>query len=238
MKNNSDDNSSSRSTPERRDEAGHTDPMIWNGCLDMLAGDALELRNALADAAHGSDWDLAFTLLDENPHSLSPNVWRPQGKSWFTPLHQAAWSNAPIAVVEELLGRGAWKFLTTSSGETASEIALRRGHTELATVLTPEVPWRFDIEIYKKLDHQLAQLVESRIRPQLEVQLRHPSCVVLTEHPETPLWYPIPGMYGGFNIQLMCNYLYVESWCRVAGGSGQAHVVTTEGFTLVDEGFV
>ena len=33
-------------------------------------------------------------------------------------------------------------------------------------------------------------------------------------------------------------YLYVESWIRVVGDSGQAHVVTHEGVTLVDEGFV
>jgi hypothetical protein len=45
-------------------------------------------------------------------------------------------------------------------------------------------------------------------------------------------------MYGGFSVRLMPGYLYVESWIRVAGGSGQAHVVTHEGVTMVDEGFV
>ena len=46
-------------------------------------------------------------------------------------------------------------------------------------------------------------------------------------------------MYGGFSIALMKeSYLYVESWIRVVGDSGQAHVVTHEGVTLVDEGFV
>jgi hypothetical protein len=46
-------------------------------------------------------------------------------------------------------------------------------------------------------------------------------------------------MYGGFSIALMRgNYLYVESWIRIVGDSGQAHVITHEGVTLVDEGFV
>ena len=46
-------------------------------------------------------------------------------------------------------------------------------------------------------------------------------------------------MYGGFSIALMKgSYLYVESWIRVVGDSGLAHVITHEGVTLVDEGFV
>jgi len=209
--------------------------MIWDGRLDQFVGDGLNLRNALADAAHRSDWDTVLRLLDENPQSLSPNMWRPLGKSWFTPLHQAAWSNAPVTVVEELLSRGAWRLAITSAGATASDIALHRGYTELATVLAPKLPQEFNIEIYRKLDHQLAQLLESRIRPELDVRLRHPSCDVLTEHPEKALWYPIPGMYGGFRIELMRNYLVVDSSSRMSGG--QAFVVTTEGFTLIDEYF-
>ncbi len=43
-------------------------------------------------------------------------------------------------------------------------------------------------------------------------------------------------MYGGFNIQLREDHLYVESWCRVVGGSGQAHVVSRDGYTLVRAG--
>ena len=53
------------------------------------------------------------------------------------------------------------------------------------------------------------------------------------------VWFGVPGMYGGFSITLMDGlYLYVVSWIRVVGDSGQAHVVTHAGATLVDEGFV
>jgi hypothetical protein len=45
-------------------------------------------------------------------------------------------------------------------------------------------------------------------------------------------------MYGGFDIQLRDGYLEVTSWCRVVGGSGQRHVITEDGATLVDRGFV
>ncbi len=56
------------------------------------------------------------------------------------------------------------------------------------------------------------------------------------------LWFPIPGMYGGFSywfeqedkvIKLIC-----ESWSRVVGGSGQRHEITEDNFQLVDERFV
>lgn len=47
---------------------------------------------------------------------------------------------------------------------------------------------------------------------------------------------PVSGMYGGFSIELRSGYLEVSSWSRVVGGSGQTHVTTREGYTLVAEG--
>ena len=52
------------------------------------------------------------------------------------------------------------------------------------------------------------------------------------------MWFPVPGMYGGFDITLRQDFLDVKSWCRVVGGSGQVHLVTPAGAILVDEGFV
>jgi hypothetical protein len=55
-------------------------------------------------------------------------------------------------------------------------------------------------------------------------------------------WFPVPGMYGGFDYRLEGEgreaRLVVESWCRVVGGSGQRHEVTVAGSRLVEEGFV
>ena len=56
------------------------------------------------------------------------------------------------------------------------------------------------------------------------------------------MWFQVPGMYGGFNYWLETTRVGVklvsESWCRVAGGSGQRHEVTSAGSQLVEEGFV
>jgi len=55
-------------------------------------------------------------------------------------------------------------------------------------------------------------------------------------------WIPIPGMCGGFSYLLKKEngnfQMYVKSWCRVVGGSGQAHTIDKNGYTLTDEGFV
>ncbi len=58
------------------------------------------------------------------------------------------------------------------------------------------------------------------------------------EIPDRRIWFPVPGMHGGFNIHLRDGYLDVASWCRVVGFSGQRHVITEEGTTLVEQGFV
>jgi hypothetical protein len=59
---------------------------------------------------------------------------------------------------------------------------------------------------------------------------------------ESAVWFPVPGMYGGFKYWLEEHdaqlTLTCESWCRVASGSGQRHAITEEGVTLVDERFV
>jgi len=55
-------------------------------------------------------------------------------------------------------------------------------------------------------------------------------------------WFPVPGMYGGFKYRLEADTsgmpLICESWCRVAGGSGQRHRVTLDGAVLLESGFV
>lgn len=53
-------------------------------------------------------------------------------------------------------------------------------------------------------------------------------------------WLEIPGMCGGFAYWLERGKgglrLVSESWCRVAGGSFQRHMITPTGSRLVEEG--
>ena len=69
-----------------------------------------------------------------------------------------------------------------------------------------------------------------------------PELAPLLTSQERQTWFPIPGMYGGFNYWLEGegeqSRLVTESWSRVAEGSGQRHEITVEGTRLVEEGFV
>ena len=59
---------------------------------------------------------------------------------------------------------------------------------------------------------------------------------------EKPAWFPIDGMYGGFSYWIEFEdgepRLHSESWCRIEGGSGQYHVITSNEVHLVEDGFV
>jgi hypothetical protein len=68
--------------------------------------------------------------------------------------------------------------------------------------------------------------------------LRYPPVEILREVPGHRLWFLVPGMYGGFEITLIHDFLSVKSWSRIAGGSGQEHLITTEGAILVRDGFM
>jgi hypothetical protein len=67
--------------------------------------------------------------------------------------------------------------------------------------------------------------------------LRYPPVGILHEVPGQRLWFPVPGMYGGFEITLVKDFLEVTSWCWNVGGSGQHHLITAAGAMLVAEGF-
>lgn len=69
-----------------------------------------------------------------------------------------------------------------------------------------------------------------------------PDLAPLLHSQEPKAWFPIPGMYGGFqywfDFERNEAKLITKSWCRIAEGSGQRHEITASGSRLVDEGFV
>ncbi len=163
------------------------------------------------------------------------------GSSGFAPLHQAAWHGAPESVVERLLGLGAWRTLRTADGDTAADIAAARGKDQLAGLLAPRLVREVDATVPAQLECQLHAVILGRVLDLCrKCGFRPPPLTPLLEYPGATLWAAIPGMYGGFAIELVADAdeLEVSSWCRVAGGSGQRHRVRPDGFDLVEEGFV
>jgi hypothetical protein len=86
-------------------------------------------------------------------------------------------------------------------------------------------------------------LIRARAR---EAGIAVPSALPQIEGPEgsqaEPLWYALPGFYGGFAYWLEWRedepMLHAQSWCRVMEGSGMYHTITVSEIRLIEEGFV
>lgn len=211
----------------------------WPGVLDAnaLTERHVQSINRLADAAKVGDWDEVLHLLTANDR-LSANQWRIGGDSLFAPLHQAALLGASQDVVDALLHLGAWRSLRTAAGERPLDIAVRNGHEHLVEALTVRDPGEHERRLFHAWDRQLTELISKRTDRLEPVKIRPvPTEIIALERLED-LYFGYPGMYGGFTMSIFKNRLLVESWSRVVGGSGQAHVITESGCVLVEDGFV
>lgn len=237
------------------------EPFVWCGIVDpdQVFDDVAAAGHELADAAKVGDWSTVFDLLDDPDELVDINWWRPGGTAWCTVLHQAAWQGAPNEVAAELIERGALRSLPDAWGRTAHDVRCERdlnaGHPKdvaaqqrkslvLRTRYLKPPPSPLAPRDVRALNWHLADVIDSRIRGVLydgrdpQRVLRYPPVEILHELPDQHLWFPVPGMNGGFDVRLVEDFLEVESWCRDVRGSGQAHVITSKGAILVDEGFV
>jgi hypothetical protein len=214
----------------------------WPGVLDadLLPKTAVAAGHHLADAAKQGDWPTVMMLLEEEK-AVVAHQWRPGGSAWFTVLHQAAWHGAPPEVTEMLIKRGALRCLRDAKGRTAFDVAAEHDQSdELRTLLKPK-PSPLAPDRIKALDVHLAEIIDSRAgrlssgrtaRP----ALRYPPVEILHELPQWSVWFPVPGMHGGFHIDLRLSYLEVLSWNLEPGGSLHMHVITHQGAVLVSKG--
>jgi hypothetical protein len=212
--------------------------LFWDGITQRSSyrEDIVAERDRLADAARTGDWGTVFDVLEE--HHDWVNSGRIGGPSGYAPLHQAAWHGANPDVVGRLLELGAWRTLRTNAGETARDIALRQGHAHLAERLTPVVLHPVGTDILARLEGNFHGLIRERVDDLVaEHRLRLPELSPLTEVAEPCFWFPVPGMYGGFRYSLDGQELAVDSWCRIAGGSGQTHHITADDVHLVTSGW-
>ena len=217
--------------------------ICWDGIqlLQTLNEDAAKGRSELANAARVHNWSRVFELLGEHPEWI--NACRPGGTSLFAPLHQAAYGGAPFDVIQRLLELGAWRTLQNARGERPVDVAERRGNNQLLDALEPVHKHRVPIGVLLKIQSHFHDVIKGRVdRLITEHALRLPELEPLLEVESSPVWFPVPGMYGGFSYRFESfgveASLVAESWCRVEGGSGQRHEITSEGSRLLEEGFV
>lgn len=201
----------------------------------------LQSRIELADAAKTGDWTKVMTVLEKYPEMA--NVSRPGGKSLFAPLHQAAYAGASETVVLQLISLGAWRTLQNARGERAIDVSQRKEHKHLFRVLEPFLKHQVPVGVLLKIQANFHDVIRGRADELVQQNhLRLPELEPLLELESAEMWFPVPGMYGGFSYQLETfgveAKLVTKSWCRVAEGSGQRHEITSKGSRLVEEGFV
>lgn len=217
--------------------------VVWNGATrtetmnEEFAGVCAEL----SDAARDYRWSRVIELVTGNPELA--NACRLGGSSLFAPLHQAAHGGAPIDVVQRLIDLGAWRTLQNARGERPVDVAERMGYVRLREILEPVYVHRVPAGVLLKMQSHFHVVIRGRVENLVnEHSLRLPELEPLLELREPKMWFAVPGMYGGFSYVLAASgvgaKLVSESWCRVEGGSGQRHEITSEGSRLVDEGFV
>lgn len=212
----------------------------WLGANNPEAADPADLAcsNALADAAREYQWSKVLELLAAEPNRV--NAARIGGKSGFAPLHQAAHGGAPIEVVQALIEAGAYRTLRTTSGDRPVDLARQRGHTHLLELLEPRILLPVFPAKLQLVEEGVHTVIRQRqlARPFLTRHaMRLPPLEVLTEIPGHQLWFPVPGMYGGFHLQLrnvadepVC---LVDSWSRMDWESEERHRVSTGGIQKV-----
>lgn len=216
----------------------------WEGVtrLNMLNSWAADAAVKLADSAKRYDWPVVLDILSKQPRFV--NTTRPDGKALYTPLHQAAHGGAPIEVVKRLLELGAWRTLRNANGERPVDIARRRSHAHLVSLLEPVYKKPVLLEDLRKIQENFHAVIRGRVEELVtKYALRLPELEPLLEMNENEkVWFAVPGMYGGFAYWLegagTNARLITESWCRVVGGSGQRHEIAASGSRLLEEGFV
>jgi hypothetical protein len=138
---------------------------------------------------------------------------------------------------------GAWRALRNAGGERPVDIARRKSHPHLWSILEPAYRQNVADVVLNPIQEHFHALIRQRANDLVrEHALRLPELEPMLEFHPRGFWFPVPGMYGGFSYRLVETgnnaKLISESWCRVSGGSGQRHEITVDGCRLVDEGFV
>jgi len=216
---------------------------IWDGITKSMTLDdrSVKTRHELSNLAKAYHWPKMLKLLGEYPDLI--NTTRPDGQSLYTPLHQAAHGGASVEVVRQMIKMGAWRTIKNAKGEYPVDVAQKRKHHHLVSILKPEYKRSVSPQELRKIQNNFHTIIRERADHLVAKHaLRLPELEALLEMKEPKMWFSIPGMYGGFIFWLEtmadgCGKLITESWFRVSDTPGQRHEITYGGSKLVTEAF-
>jgi hypothetical protein len=143
--------------------------------------------------------------------------------------------------MQTLIELGAWRTLQNALGERPVDIAEKRRRDAL--ILTPRSKRHVPLGTLLNIQSHFHAVIRGRAAKQVEhYELRLPELEPLLEIEQGPIWFPVPGLAGGFSYDFVAEgaqaKLESKSWCRIVAGSGERHEITAGGSRLVEEGFV
>lgn len=205
----------------------------WDGALTVqgMNGELIRQRNEIARAVAVNDWVATLPILTENQELV--NAALRKGRSWSTLLHWATAIDAPKEFVLELTRLGAFRTVCDPAGKRAVDIVADKRRSTLIGILEPELQLCVCPEYLLCMQELFHGLVRAAmIRYHVTVPLRLPQLSILTETRGNHIWFPVPGMAGGFSFWLEKqenSYVLIsESWSRIWAGSMRHRITPVE----------
>jgi hypothetical protein len=215
----------------------------WDGALTIqgMNGEFVQERDQIARAVAADDWAAMMPLLSEYPDLVNMTLRR--DRSWSTLLHWAAANDAPEEFVRELTRLGAFRSVRDPAGKRAIDIVASKERQTLVELFDPKLEQTVSPEHLSFMQELFHGLIRAAMLGyHVSVPLRLPQLSILTERQDIAIWFPVPGMAGGFHFWLEkeehSHVLLAESWSRIVGGSGMRHRITPFEVILLEEGFV
>lgn len=207
-----------------------------NVYTDILRKEAVGCYQEIAQLGANHKWHDLIDAIEGNQSKVNSSqlpVRDGQETSLFTPLHYAADGKAPKEIFEELLKLGSSKCLKTSAGETAYDIGKRKGLDPdvLELIQVPEHIKENEKEI-QAMEVGLHSVIKGRVESLIKKNgqaLPQISILYETNEDHGNFYFPVPGMYGGFNVHIVEKGIQADSWIRVCGGSEENHLIEKDG---------
>jgi hypothetical protein len=214
---------------------------IWDGIVKtaplQIKEDAIQQRIELFSRAKTGQWIEVFNLLPEDNVRLNTvkghHITEPDDYSLNTLLHYAALTNASLDTVNRLVQSGASRTRRNAQRQRAVDIATEQGHHHLIQPLQPKLAREISSDTIQRLEERFHEFL--RYPPNDPYQL--PQVEVLLEGYYDSAYFPIIGMYGGFNYSFMDDSeialtVHVES--RIVAGSAQNYKITVSRVETLD----
>ncbi|XP_062607680.1 uncharacterized protein LOC134269491 [Saccostrea cucullata] len=207
----------------------------------VFRGDMGNLRENIDNLGKNKEWEKLLESVDGNEELANSTrcVEENIETTLNTPLHYAALGSAPKDVFEKLLQIGSAKCLKNSAGETAYDIGVKSQLPQdvLELIKIPQEIKQKE-KMIQKFEEGLHKVIMERVEDLIKDNKQSlPQVAYLFE--KGSFYFPVPGMYGGFNVEKNGKNKIQISWKRVCGGSGQTHEIDSDGnVKLTEEGFV